>query len=166
MSVVCWDGKTLAADRQATDQGIRVPTAKILRLPTGEVVAWVGGCENGMSVCQWYSEGANPKHWPKCQEGDNFARFIVMRNGKLWEYEQLPIAQPVMSHPAAWGSGRDLSLGAMAMGADAVKAVEVAAQYSTSVGMGVDSYHIDQSKTKSPAKWDVKFESPKKGKKK
>lgn len=35
MTVIAWDGKTLAADRMLDDGGIRVPTTKIKRFFEG-----------------------------------------------------------------------------------------------------------------------------------
>jgi hypothetical protein len=43
----------------------------------------------------------------------------------------------------AWGIGCDFALGAMAMGADAVQAVEITNKFSIHCGMGVDSYGND-----------------------
>lgn len=140
MSIVVWDGKTLAADKQATIDDRKVKCTKIMRLPTGELLAWVGNHESGLTLAQWYAAGAKEEDWPKFQEKEAWTNLIVIHKGKAWEYEQLPIRQRVETLPAAWGSGTAYALGAMAMGADAVKAVRVASKFCTTCGLGVDSF--------------------------
>lgn len=140
MSVVVWDGKTLAADRQASCGDLRMLTCKIRRLPSGEVVAWTGEVSTGMILADWYERGAKPEEWPKFQEGENWSRLIVASPGKLVTYEggPYPVAIPVLEKKAAFGSGRDFALGAMAWGADAEGAVTVASHFCASCGLGVD----------------------------
>jgi ATP-dependent protease HslVU (ClpYQ) peptidase subunit len=140
MSVVVWDGYTLAADKQGTVGDLRLKTTKVVRLDTGEILAWVGPQEHGLALANWYANGCKVDEWPSTQSGEDWGKLIVVLKGRAYEYEQLPIRQSVQSIPAAWGSGRDFALGALAMGADAVGAVKVASKYSTSCGMGVDSF--------------------------
>jgi len=140
MSVVVWDGHTLAADKQGTIGDLRVKTTKMVRLDSGELLAWVGGQEEGMALENWYVNGCKPEEWPESQNAEGWGKLIAIVKGRAYEYEQLPIRQSVQSVPAAWGSGRDFALGALAMGADAVGAVKVACKFSTTCGMGVDSF--------------------------
>jgi ATP-dependent protease HslVU (ClpYQ) peptidase subunit len=140
MSIVVWDGKTLAADKQGTVGDLRLKTTKIAKLSTGEILGWVGAVEHGLALVNWYANGCKIEEWPETQKGEEWGKLIVITKGKAYEYEQLPIRQLVQSVPAAWGSGRDFALGALAMGADAIGAVKVACKFSTSCGMGIDSF--------------------------
>lgn len=142
MSVVVWDGKTLAADKQGTICDMKVKTTKIKRLPGGEILAWVGTQENGLALANWFVNGCKPEEWPECQKGDDWTRLIVVIKGKAYEYEQLPIRQCVEGTPHAWGSGRDYAIGALAMGATAAEAVKVASRFSTTCGLGVDAFVV------------------------
>lgn len=57
---------------------------------------------------------------------------------ELVEYVRLPVAMPIIDQREAWGSGADFALGAMAMGAGARRAVEVACELDVHCGKGID----------------------------
>ena len=125
MTCIAWDGKTLAADRQGTSDSIAIPVTKIHRIPSGAIIASAGSLERGLDLKRWYQEGSNPEKWPAYQKDDDWNDLIVVDHGKIFHYEKLPVPQPVESKFMAWGSGRDIAMGAMAMGADARKAVSI-----------------------------------------
>lgn len=68
VSVIAWDGRTLAADKQATSNGVRFTTTKIRRLPSGDVLAWTGDEDHAHMVAKWYEDGADPGKWSKVQK--------------------------------------------------------------------------------------------------
>ena len=57
MSVICWDGKSLAADRQATDCDMPISTVKIRKIESGphigHVIAWTGCDASGTYLADW-----------------------------------------------------------------------------------------------------------------
>lgn len=63
---------------------------------------------------------------PKVGSEDSIYAIVVTPNGKIWKYEDGLAPWPLDCKFIACGSGRDFAMGAMAMGAGAVKAVEVA----------------------------------------
>ena len=142
MSVVAWDGKTLAADKQATNSGLRVTTTKLRRLKdhnSDTVIAWTGDQDHGETVALWYSRGAIPADWPECQKDrDAWARLIVASPSGAFFFERQPVPIKVEDKFAAWGSGRDYALGALACGKSARQAVEVACRFDSGCGMGID----------------------------
>lgn len=143
MSVVAWDGKIIAADKQATNGGLRMRTTKLRRIASGEVLAWTGEQASGEVVAKWYADGADPEKWPEVQaDKERWARLIVASPSGVKVYEQEPIALPVEDHFAAWGAGRDYALAVMALGFTAAKAVEVASMFESSCGLGMDEYHL------------------------
>lgn len=147
MSVVAWDGRTLAADKQATSSSKIAVVTKIRRLTSGEVVAWTGSADCGLLMAKWYEDGADPEKWPDFQKDkDAWTRLIVASSTGAKFYEQRLVAIPVEDKFMAWGAGQDFALGAMAMGADARRAVEVAIRYSDSCGCGVDSFEVTHLK--------------------
>jgi ATP-dependent protease HslVU (ClpYQ) peptidase subunit len=92
-------------------------------------------------MANWYEAGAIPGKLPVGQSGENWAQLIVVKTtGEVIEYDQHGTAIEVLDCPIAWGSGRDLAMGALAMGADARKAVEVASRHSIHCGLGVDAF--------------------------
>lgn len=140
MTVIAWDGRTLAADRQATNCSMKFAVTKLTRFKDGSVAAATGSAAAGNIMRQWYEDGADLTKYPECQKGDDWARLIVAKpDGIVWYYENLPAAIKSEQTPAAWGSGRDFAIGAMLAGADAARAVEITNMVSTDCGLGVDS---------------------------
>ena len=141
MSVVAWDGKTVAADKIAVSAEMRTTTTKVFRLDDA-ILAWVGESGGGIALLDWYKNGSVQARWPAAQNTDNWTRLIVARASGVFFFEREPHAQKVEEPFMAWGSGRDYAMGAMAMGASAEEAVEVAIRFSTTCGNGIDSYEI------------------------
>ena len=143
MTVIAWDGKTLAADRQMTWADMRSTVNKLRQLPNGEVLAVTGDSARAVAVLRWYEEGADPEKWPKCQTETDYARLIVARHGgRLVYFDWLPMEQQIIDPFMAFGAGRDFAMGALAMGADAKKAVGIACRFSVGCGLGIDSFEI------------------------
>src|SRR6185503_3289117 len=128
MSVIVWDGKTLAADCQVSYGSTRCKVSKIRRLEDGTILAVTGSECSGALMMHWYEQGADLSNYPACQsDKDDWSRLVVVQpNGQVICYEKYPVVMPVNQFPMSWGSGQDFALGAMAMGADARKAVEIA----------------------------------------
>lgn len=136
-----WDGKTLAADRQGTNNGYACQLVKIRLTRIGEVVAWTGDPALGQRMADWYERGKRQRDWPPRQNTNDWARLIVAHLDCRCEYfEQEPCGIPVVDGYTAWGNGRDYALGALAMGADARRAVEITNLLCTDCGFGVDAY--------------------------
>ena len=133
MTVLAWDGKLLAADRQATFGGTAVPYTKIFH-HNEELIGVVGEIQECLVFLEWYKNGHNnPK--PIFKEG--FGAYIV-KDGKLWKYEHF--LMPILMDMPFWagGCGADYAMGAMAAGKDAKEAVEIACRFDINCGLGVD----------------------------
>ena len=141
MSVVAWDGKTLAADRQSTNHGHKAICRK-LWVVGDSAIAVTGSIAEGLAMKAWFEAGADPAEYPGFQgDKERWCRLIVVTADALLEYEQpcTPVPWP-RDKPMAWGSGRDFALGAMTAGADAIVAVEITNSLSTETGFGVDAW--------------------------
>jgi len=139
MTVIVFDGETLAADRRACRGDLHRTVTKIF--PFGEELAAItGDTALGLELLAWYRGGAKPQDFPKLDETDDAELIVVAADGTLLLYERKPI--PIVFHErkAAFGCGAKYALGAMAMGADAVQAALIACQYSVSCGNGIDAY--------------------------
>jgi hypothetical protein len=148
MSIIAFDGKTIAADTLSVHYDVKQPAQKLFHHPHKNIaIAFTGHHANGLLMMEWYLEGAKRDNFPSCQSTDNWARLIVFmkeetahpngtRTSKIVtsEYEQSPHPLPSRG-PWAWGSGRDVALGALEMGADARQAVAVACKYYTTCGI-------------------------------
>lgn len=139
MTVIAWDGKTLAADRQSTCGEIRLIKTKLRRLDNGLVAATAGDSDSGLVLLEWLENGSDPDKWPAFQNTADWVILIVWKNGKVYAYNQRCVPMLVEDPYMAWGSGSAFALGALAMGATAAQAVEAANKHCTSCGFGFDS---------------------------
>ena len=140
MSVVAWDGKTLAADRQGTlGDGSKCRLTKLWKVGEDVFCAVTGPHEQALLLLKWFKDGENPATFPHTQGEEDWARLIVLEHGKVFEIERHPIRQEVEDRFEAWGAGRELAIGAMAMGATAEEAVMVACEHNCYCGFGVIS---------------------------
>lgn len=145
MTVVAWDGKTLAVDRLGDANGQRVEIVKgRISVEHQCVFAWTGGVAEGLALADWYEKGRlQHSPYPEFQNSsDRWCRLIVADGSGVVYFEQAPIEIPVLEKFAAWGSGRDYALGAMAMGATAQQAVEVTNRLAIHCGIGVDVFYL------------------------
>lgn len=139
MTVIAWDGKTLAADKRAECAGHYFTTTKIRRISSGEVLAWCGDSDTGRMMASWYEAGADPAKWPECQKDEkSWARLIVASSAGVKYYDRWPAPTMVEDPFAAWGSGRDFALTAMHLGKTAREGVLIAALFESGCGNGVD----------------------------
>jgi len=141
MSVVVWDGMTLATDKSASNGNIHHCIDKawvykdVLLTGTGSL----GGI---LAMREWYKAGAKPEGFPEIQKGNNWCHFIVVTEHGLERYEQSPIPIEHGRNACAFGSGQDIAYGALAMGANAEQAVGIANQYVADCGHGVDVFTL------------------------
>lgn len=139
MTVVAWDGKSIAADKQATCSGMKVLTTKLMRLDTGVVLAWTGSWDSSIAMVDWWKSGAKKEDFPKSQQDkDRWSRLIVADANSVIFYEQEPSAMNVEAPFMAWGTGQDFAMAAMVLGKTAREAVELASNLSNTCGLGVD----------------------------
>ena len=143
MSVVAFDGRTIAADRQVTRGDLILRGSKIQKLGSGDVVAYTGSLAFGLAMVEWYEKGADPATFPASQKTEDWSRLIVIpKKGRPFIYETLPVKMVVHDRRQAWGAGSMFALGAMEMGADAVQAVKIASRLCASCGQGVESFRV------------------------
>lgn len=138
MSTIAWDGRIgmLAADRQLTLGNSPLPVAKLFTLSKGgcsRLVACCGEYEDALLFVDWMAAGKPGT----IALQDNFSALVIDR-GHCWRYGQQLQGYLIDAPFWAAGSGADYAIGAMAMGANAREAVEIASQYDVFTGCGVD----------------------------
>jgi len=139
MTIIVWDGSTLATDCAATDGSAKWQTQKAWYW-LGEILSGAGPLHTILEMREWYKGGRIPDKLPKVQLGPHWCHFVVVGAGGLQRYEQSPIPIEHGYDACAFGEGRDFALGALAMGASAAQAVAVCNQLVPSCGMGVHEY--------------------------
>lgn len=142
MTVVAWDGQTLAADKMAMAGSLKSGvTTKLFRWDNG-ICAIAGDMVQGLAVISWLQDGADPETFPK--DPDHEASVLVIQNDKrVFYYEDSPIALPFENQFHAIGSGRDYALAAMHLGKSAEEAVAVACALDAFCGNGVDTMMLE-----------------------
>lgn len=117
------DGVVAADTRMVAGGWIGAGSArKIFRMQNGGVCAVTGDLAIGTTFIDWFDgDKANPR--PSL--GDD-CRVISFRNNKITVHEGGGSFEMEGSAFYAWGSGAPAALAAMHLGADAMKAVEVA----------------------------------------
>lgn len=145
MTVIAFDGRTVAADKRSNDNGSIRTVTKLHRLFNDDgtikaVLAVNGFADHGMELVAWYKAGANPETYPHGKRGSEMYTFLqVFRPGKrVIEYQCGPVPIVFEDEKFAGGSGRNAAMGALLAGCSAIEAVKIASQVDAACGNGVD----------------------------
>lgn len=142
MTVIAWDGKTLAADRRSTHCGYASTATKIHRVPGG-IVGFSGGGAHSSALLEWFKGGRQGEYPKAIDEEHGAGSTFITDAGVILAYawhSQSP--ETIEDKFFARGAGRDYALAAMYLGHDARKAVEVACALEVSCGNGVDTLEL------------------------
>ncbi len=144
MTVIAWDGKTLAADKQSTAAGYAYAVTKIHRVPSG-IVAFSGNSTHAAALLNWFKGDMDPKCYPTEATYDDGAGSVLVTNaGELFLYDsKIAFPEKIESKYFARGSGRDYALAALYLGKSAREAVQVACALDVYCGMGIDTLELD-----------------------
>lgn len=144
MTIIAWDGRFIAADKMGVSGDMPLEVDKLIRLDSGEIVGIVGTQHRGLELLEWYKSNRGKK----VEEIVNAAinedcSLVVVNDNKVFHYfndgkHPFEIKEKI----AAFGCGRELAMGAMAAGADALKAVEIACRYNICCGCGITFFEI------------------------
>lgn len=141
MTIVVFDGKTLAADRAAVINGVKYEVSKLeWDNQDHEAVTGTGDPALIMLLRDWYYDGAKPDDYPL--HLGTAALIVVKKHAGLTLYRSR-YPEDYGFSKVAFGSGLQYAVGALAMGATAEQAALVACQYDPSCGHGVDVVDLD-----------------------
>lgn len=145
MTVIAWDGHTLAADKRIVNMGLIQTTTKIFRIE-GALVGSAGNLPLIREMIAWYTAGAKASDFPQSlRDKEEWPGLLVIRAGKpILKYEQTPYPFEIEDTRVALGSGRDFALAAMHCGRTASEAVQVACVFENGCGNGVDTLTLEQ----------------------
>jgi ATP-dependent protease HslVU (ClpYQ) peptidase subunit len=143
MTVIAWDGKTLAADKRSTVDYLQRTVTKIERATCGSLLGACGDAAMCRSLRQWWTDGASAEKWP--DKEDKATLMVVTPTGCVLMYDGGPVPIEYSDPFAAIGHGRDYAIAAMHLGKNAVEAVELASLYDTSCGNGVDTLTLNEA---------------------
>lgn len=160
MTVIAWDGKTLASDKQACSGGAKARVQKIWRTDDGHLVGGTGNAVHVRMVLDWFRAGCVAEDYPKVvtdayeADKDTCDFFAIGTDGsiRVWGPTHMPMTFEA-GQKMAFGSGSEAANAAMVMGADAVRAVEVACEVNVYCGMGVDMLTLNEAEKDIPGRW-------------
>ena len=142
MTVIAWDGKTLATDRMANDGSQKWESSKAWYGMSKDkevvIITGVGLAHYIRQLSEWYQQGM-PDIKPYVPPSQ--AKLIVVQKDGLYELSYkmlLPYDAPY----CAFGDGKELALGALAMGATAGQAVNICNEHSLQCGKGVELFTL------------------------
>ena len=144
MTVLAYREGVLAGDKLSVISGVRAGnvTKVAKRESDGALVGIAGDAGLASGFMRWFLGGEQGDRPSMSADADNNALGIVVRpNGDVEEHGRFGWAR-VEGDFLAYGSGLEAALAAMHMGADAVRAVQVANAVCTGCGNGVDSVSL------------------------
>ena len=141
MSVIAWDGKTLAADKRTTYATSIATTTKIERMPDGALVGCAGNASLSMAVRAWFRDGRHPEKFPQAQReaSTNVDVLCIEPDGRVHVYQLSPFPVVVEDKWMSFGCGSNYALAAMYLGKTAAEAVAVAIALDSGCGNGIDA---------------------------
>ena len=146
MTIIAWDGKTLAADRRATSGGgIARAVTKICRSRYRDdtLLAITGAWDTAVEMREWFEHGAVPSEFPPKARDDVATLIVIQRDGAISAYTAGPYPMPMEAEKVAFGSGRDYAEAAMYLGYSSVRGVEIASHFQTDCGNGIDTLEFE-----------------------
>lgn len=138
MTTVAYRGGVMAADSLVTGSEIRRGTTrKIHRLEDGGLVGFAGDLGWHDAIILWMNNGADPDFRPKLPENYRLYGMWVKPTHEVLVFSQDLNLSFCESDFHAQGSGNEIAIGAMAHGASAFQAVEIACQFDVFSGLPV-----------------------------
>ncbi len=145
MTVIAWDGKTLAADKMmsfGTTNHVKV--TKIIKID-GMLVGTSGSAALGNELKNWVAKGRKIEEFPTDQRDSEkcCSLLIIEPSGTILLYNNGPYPTTIHDKFFAIGSGDEFALAVMFLGRSAREAVNVAIQLCQSCGLGIDELTLD-----------------------
>lgn len=141
MTVICWDGRTLAANKRVSFGTSIATTTKIHRID-GMLVGCAGGAAEGRACVQWVRDGMDRSQYPSVQKEDPCSFLVILPNGAIHYYSKAPDPLVIEDKTFAIGSGSEYADAAMYLGKSAREAVEVAIALDSGCGNGIDTLEL------------------------
>lgn len=141
MTVVAYDGRTLAADKQATHVGYGMTTTKVRRVKLGMAAA-CGDTSVARALMAWAEGGCKADAFPTNAKDSDAQLLLVTFAGKVLLYCGSVHPMEIEDRFTALGSGRDYALAAMHLGCNASEAVKVACEFDAFCGHGVTTMEL------------------------
>lgn len=145
MTVIAWDGKTLAADKRSTYGGMICTVTKIQKV-NGLLVGGAGEASFIGAMFEWIKGGRVTAEFPTAQASkDDWQTVLVIElDGSNSLYERTPHPIRYEQSHIAIGSGREYARAALHLGCNAQEAVAVAVALDSGCGNGIDALTLGE----------------------
>jgi hypothetical protein len=143
MTVLAWDGRTLAADKRGNIYGLNFTCTKLFRVGPDMLVGVHGELCRGLQLVDWVRSGKDPQLHPHQDKDDATFLLIIHRGGRIERVESTGFGITIEDKQWADGSGRDFAIAGMHLGLSAEDAVALASRFTNSCGNGVDTLCFD-----------------------
>lgn len=143
MTVIAWDGVTLAADKQNTISGYAHTVTKIFRV-NGGIVGFMGRGAHAVQVLGWMNAGMIVADFPKAAtEDESCTALFISEDKKAFAFCNSPHRLEYEDKFVAFGAGRDYALAAMHLGKTAFEACQIACELDVFCGKGIDTLTLE-----------------------
>ena len=139
MTTIAFDGNTIAADKQMNFCDTPVATSKLVKMTYNgkrAVAAGSGEVVQYTPIIEWLKN--KRKAQPVLDATANFGVIVVTEDKVAYVYASALTPVAIKGRPWAIGTGADYALGAMAFGATAEQAVQIASELDVNTGLGID----------------------------
>jgi hypothetical protein len=143
MTVIAWDGTTLASDREAGDSWIKCNSvSKIMRV-RGYLIGTAGPAAMCSEIAAWFAAGAETATFHETlRKSDTMLTIGADGTIKVFQNTPYPIIYrggDVVGNRFAIGAGKEAAMAVMLAGNGARRAVEIACLVCAGCGNGVDT---------------------------
>lgn len=122
MTVICWDGHTLAADSALTVAGVRLSCEKLQRFPDGSLYGAAGDGDDPARLAKYLKAGSIGRK-PRCI---SVQALHILPDGKVDLYNGSTEPERLTSPYAALGADNKYAMAILWNGGDAIRACEAA----------------------------------------
>ncbi len=136
MTVIVWDGYTLAADTQAHGGSSIREVPKVFKLEDGRLFGACGTNEQTLEVVDYLNGKTTAK--PELKEEEFFG--IIIKDHVAYRVEHKLIPSKIRENTHAIGSGGDYARAALYLGKSAREAVQIAIDLDPNCGGSVEGF--------------------------
>jgi hypothetical protein len=142
MTVIAYNGHSIAADCQSTQGEMRLRAVKLIKAD-GRIYSYTGRDDIANAMMAWHRAGADHSAFQPGWAG--LATLIVIDGRSVSEYAGGPDATPIYNKLHAWGAGALAALGAMHHGASPAQACRTACKLVTTCGGRIKTIQLSRS---------------------
>ncbi len=144
MTVIAWDGRTLAADKRMSFGTSFAVTTKIFRIG-GMLVGVAGDAALAREMADWVCDGMQAETFPTKARTDPISMLVIRLDGSLHYFTSSPVPMVLEDKVFTLGSGCDFAAAALYLGKTAREAVEVAIALDSGCGNGIDTLDLEMA---------------------